>query len=123
MSPLHSGPAVIRSPSTVYPNSLPCKHHLLRAYTTGIPIPRSLFHPRWWLNGPPIPKALTPWKPQYEDSTPELFASHTSQRLNDITATELQVLTARDGLSGLARARFDNQLVKTNKALVEFVPT
>jgi hypothetical protein len=29
-------------------------------------------------------------------------------------------LTARDSLSGLIKARFDNQLVKTNKALIEF---
>jgi hypothetical protein len=43
--------------------SLPCKHHLLHACTTGVPIPKSLFHPRWWLNGPPISKAFTPWKP------------------------------------------------------------
>jgi hypothetical protein len=42
--------------------SLPCKHYLLRAYTTGTPIPTSLFHPRWWLSGPPISKALIPWK-------------------------------------------------------------
>jgi hypothetical protein len=29
-------------------------------------------------------------------------------------------LTARDTLTGLAKARFDNQLFKTNKALLEF---
>jgi hypothetical protein len=96
--------------------SLPCKHHL-HACATGIPIPRSLFHPRWWLNGPPISKALTPWKPQYSTSA-SAFA--TSQRLNDLTATGLRVLTARDTLTGLAKARFDNQLLKTNKALLEF---
>ena len=27
--------------------SLPCKYHLLYACETGLPIPRSLFHPRW----------------------------------------------------------------------------
>jgi hypothetical protein len=43
-----------------------------------------------------------------------------SQRLNDLTATGLQVLTARDTLTGLAKTRFDNQLLKTNKALLEF---
>jgi hypothetical protein len=43
-----------------------------------------------------------------------------SQRLNDITATGLQVLNARDDLTGLAKARFDAQLVKTSKALLEF---
>jgi len=97
--------------------SLPCKHHLLHACATGIPIPRSLFHPRWWLNGPPISEAFTPWKPQYSTS---VSVSATSQRLNDLTATGLQVLTVRDTLTGLAKARFDNQLFKTNKALLEF---
>ena len=29
-------------------------------------------------------------------------------------------MTARDTLTGLAKARFDNQLFKTNKALLEF---
>src|SRR5271170_5772464 len=46
--------------------------------------------------------------------------SATSQRLNDLTATGLQVLTARDTLTSLAKARFDNQLFKTNKTLLEF---
>ena len=42
------------------------------------------------------------------------------ERFCDLTATGLQVLTARDALTGLAKARFDNQLLKTNKALLEF---
>ena len=46
--------------------------------------------------------------------------SHTSQRLNNITASSLQVLRARDNLTGLAKARFESQLVKTNNALLEF---
>lgn len=46
--------------------------------------------------------------------------SHTSQRLNDITASGLQVLRARDNLIGLAKARFESQLVKTNNALLQF---
>src|SRR5436305_6481 len=71
----------------------------------------SLFHPRWWLNGPPISNAFMPWKPQYSTSA-SAFA--TSQRLNDLTAT------ARDTLTGLAKARFDNQLLKTNKELLAF---
>jgi hypothetical protein len=45
---------------------------------------------------------------------------YTSQRLNNITATGLQVLTARESLTGLAKARFDSQLIKTNNALLEF---
>jgi hypothetical protein len=39
---------------------------------------------------------------------------------NDLAATRLQVLTARDTLTGLTKARFDNQLLKTNKPLLEF---
>jgi hypothetical protein len=46
--------------------------------------------------------------------------SHTSQRLNDITASGLQVLRARDNLTGLAKARFESQLIKTNNALLQF---
>jgi len=98
--------------------SLPCKHHLLRACLAGIPIPVTLLHPRWQLNGPPISTAFVPWKPQY--SIPPTPISHTSQRSNDITASGLQVLRARDGLTGLARARFESQLVKTNNALLQF---
>jgi hypothetical protein len=42
---------------------LPCKHYILRAYQIGDPIPQSLLHPRWWLNGPLI--CRTNWKPEY----------------------------------------------------------
>jgi hypothetical protein len=38
----------------------------------------------------------------------------------NVLTTGLQVLTARDTLTGLTKARFDNQLFKTNKALLEF---
>ena len=34
--------------------SLPYKHFLLEVAQGGSPIPRSLLHPRWWLNGPVI---------------------------------------------------------------------
>ena len=44
---------------------LPCCHYLVRAYTTGEMIPRSLIHPRWWLNGPQI--NFFQWKPSYTD--------------------------------------------------------
>jgi hypothetical protein len=37
------------------------------------------------------------------------------QRLDDTTGTGLQVLTARDGLIGFAKARFDSKLVIANK--------
>lgn len=40
--------------------------------------------------------------------------------MNDIIASGLQALDARDNLTGLAKARFDSQLIKTNKALLDF---
>jgi hypothetical protein len=58
-----------------------------------------------------------PWKPHY--SAP-LAPSHTSQRLNNITTSGVQALDTRDNLTGLAKARFDSQRIKTNKALLDF---
>jgi hypothetical protein len=82
-----------------------------------MPLPRSLFHPRWWLNGPPISKTFTPWKPRY--GTPDT-STYTSQRANDLTRSDLQVKQAGEELTGLAKARYDYQAIKTNRALVEF---
>ena len=42
---LHLGPCECQ---LVLRCSLPCKHYLLRAYQTGVPLPKSLIHPRWW---------------------------------------------------------------------------
>jgi hypothetical protein len=39
------------------------KHHLLRAYQTGQPLPQSLLHPRWWLDGPAI--TAVDWQPTH----------------------------------------------------------
>jgi hypothetical protein len=33
---------------------LPCKHYLALPFQAGAPIPQSLVHPRWWVNGDPI---------------------------------------------------------------------
>jgi len=96
--------------------SLPCKHHLLYACEAGLPIPRSLFHPRWWLNGPPISKTFLPWKPYY--GVPR--ESHVPQQSNDISSLGHQIMEVREGFTGLAKARFEEQLVKTNRALLGF---
>ena len=96
--------------------SLPCKHYLLEAAQTGQPIPKTLFHPRWWLNGPPIVKTFIPWKPYYAQST---ACNYNSQRGNEITSFTLQARIAGDKLTGLAKVRFESQLVKTNRALVD----
>ena len=87
--------------------SLPCKHHLLHAAQSGQLIPLSLFHPRWWLNGPPIAKTFLPWKPYYSAPQAETY---TSQRANDVTNSYLDVRMAGSGLTGLAKARWESQL-------------
>jgi hypothetical protein len=76
-----------------------------------------LLHPQWRLNDPPILKVLTPRKLQHSES---FAVSHTSQRLNDVTATGRQILTARESLTGLAKVRLGIQLIKPNKALLDF---
>jgi len=45
--------------------SLPCKHVLKRAFDTGEPIPRSLVHPRYWLQGPIMHEGE--WQPRYPE--------------------------------------------------------
>jgi hypothetical protein len=41
------------------------EQRLLQAGRTGQPLLKSLFHPRWWLHGPPVVKSFIPWKPVY----------------------------------------------------------
>jgi hypothetical protein len=92
------------------------KHHLLHACEAGLPISRSLFHPRWWLDGLPISKDFPQWKPYY--GTPR--ESYTLQQSNDISSLGQQIMEVREGFIGLAKARFEEQLVKANRALLGF---
>jgi hypothetical protein len=50
---------------------LPCKHHLLRACQVSMAIPKSLVHPRWWLNGPVVHQL--DWQPRYPDEEPVVY--------------------------------------------------
>jgi hypothetical protein len=97
--------------------SLSCKHYLLQAAQTEQPLPKSLFHPRWWLHGPPIIKSFISWKPVYERLNE---TTYTSQKANDITSSMLEARLAGDNLTGLAKTRFESQLVKTNRALINY---
>src|SRR2546423_5635343 len=71
---------------------LPCKHHLLQAYQTGQLLPRSLLHPRWWLDGPEI--KIGKWLPSYAPQQ-ELVLS---PKRNDIAEATLGLLEARETL-------------------------
>ena len=92
--------------------SLPCKHHLLQAYQTGQPVPKSLLHPRWWLNGPP--NRFADWQPTY----PEEQALIISPKRRDIMESILEVLKARDTLGLEEKARLDKQILRTNTTLL-----
>jgi hypothetical protein len=97
--------------------SLSCKYHLLRVAIEGISLPRSLFHSCWWLNGPSISKIFIPWKLRYALPDHNIYIS---QQANDLTRSDLQIKQAEEQLIGLAKARYEAQVIKTNRALVEF---
>ena len=79
---------------------LPCKHHLFHYYLTGQAIPRSLCHPRWWLNGGPI--QLASWAPYTE------YAPTSSLRPQPLfTTAERQLLEIREELNSENQYRFD----------------
>ena len=61
-------------------------------------------------------KAFLQWKPYY--GTPG--ESHTLQQSNDISSLGQQIMEVREGFTGLAKARFEEQLVKADGALVGF---
>jgi hypothetical protein len=107
---------------------LPCKHYLALPFQDGAPIPRSLLHPRWWINSEPV--RLTHWKPLYHTfslpilpprNAPQLPQSlYISPLRNQITRIGLQVLEARESLTGYARARYDIAATNAQQGLVEY---
>jgi hypothetical protein len=93
--------------------SLPCKHYLLRACQTGIPLPKSLVHPRWWLKGPTIRDDQ--WVPFYGQEQPNIL----SPKRRDIYNAVQDVMTVRERLGPEEQARFDFQYLKANAAAKE----
>jgi hypothetical protein len=105
---------------------LPCRHYLRQACLNGSPIPRSLLHPRWWLQGETV--KISEWTPLYQVtalvlSLPRNTAAqnpYLSPRETEMTGLGLQVIQARDGLTEYARQRFENATAQANRGLVEF---
>lgn len=100
---------------------LPCRHYLLLSYLQGTPLAKSLFHQRWWLNGPPI--RYSNWKP-FERTLP-LSPSRSGSTLppppsvrNALTNMTLQSLTVRDTLQGVAQAQYDQAIFRANRSLI-----
>lgn len=84
---------------------LPCYHDLWKAYETGIPLPRSLVHPRYWLAG--HVHRPREWAPSYESIT-QLIISPKRARLESALQKLVQL---RDGFDGEERSRFEQQLL------------
>jgi hypothetical protein len=81
---------------------LPCKHHLLQAYQTGQILPRSILHPRWWLDGPEI--KIGKWSPSYAPQQ-ELVLS---PKRND-----------RETLSPEAQSRLDTTFIQSTSTILQ----
>jgi hypothetical protein len=83
---------------------LPCKHHLKRAYLQGMPIPRSLIHPRWWLKGPVVHQSN--WQPRYPD---EDQVEYLQPEMTDIETLGRQIDGISEQLQPEERACFRRQ--------------
>jgi hypothetical protein len=92
---------------------LPCKHHLLQAYHTGQPIPRSLLHPRWWLDGPAIQTGK--WVPIYGQQQTLLL----SPKGKGMADAALHLIEARDTLGPEAQSRLDNTFLQSANTMLQ----
>ena len=106
---------------------LPCKHYLAVPCQDGASIPRSLVHPRWWIHGEPIQQAE--WVPTLRTVTLPISPPRNlviqsnpfiSPRRNEITGLGLQILEAREGLTGYARTRYDSVATNAQQGLLQF---
>ena len=91
--------------------SLPCKHWLLRCLQQKFPIPVSLYHPRWVLEGPPY--RLPGWWPAFSDDLIPIFDA---QR-RDIYQGFLSNMKLREQMPPKRQARFDDQILRTQHQL------
>jgi hypothetical protein len=95
---------------------LPCRHQMKRSWATGEPLPRSLIHPRWWLNGPLI--TFTEWTPIYD--TDEPTPPTRPHLIPPFSASnQEQIATIRDALDSESLHRFDRQRERLESRLEE----
>jgi hypothetical protein len=86
-----------------------------------------MIHPRWWLNREPI--QITQWALKYHTFTlpispprpPQATQNpYLSPHRNEITTLGLQVLDARDKLTGYARIRYNTAATNAQQGLIEY---
>jgi hypothetical protein len=92
---------------------LPCRHYLLRAHRPGQPIPRSLVHPRYWLQGQPIQDVIR--QPRYPEE--ELQAYNELVRVEARSTTQT-ITQLRDQMALEEKARFDCQVEAEQQKLI-----
>jgi hypothetical protein len=94
-----------------------CKHYLKRIYERGQPIPRSLLHPRWWLQGPIV--RYKEWQPQYPEEEPIDYTAISTSAEDATSISAEDVWTIRNQLRGEEQTRFDRQLKASHDQLAE----
>ena len=92
--------------------SLPCRHYLQEIYRNGQPIPRSLVHPRWWVNGPLI--QCTGWRPIISTITLPI-----SPVRNQVTHSAQLLMDLRDTLQGETKARVDRLMLQATENVIQ----
>jgi hypothetical protein len=99
--------------SLLYRYGIACRHHLLRAFLDNTPLPKTLLHPRWWLNDSTI--APTNWAPFYPVQGVQQPPQPGQQR-HQATAIELSQIRAQ--LNTEERYRFDSQMEQVYRNMV-----
>jgi len=61
-----------------------CAHHLKKAYIEGLAIPKTMIHPRWWLNGPLI--HAVNWRPFYNTTVKQPIPNPISNQIPSLIA-------------------------------------
>jgi hypothetical protein len=93
---------------------LACRHYLKKAYLEDLPLPKTLIHPRWWLNGPTIYE--TNWLPFYPALEPSLVAP-----VSEIEPSVIaQLAELRGQLNSQERYQFDVELFRVERQITNY---
>lgn len=93
---------------------LACRHYLKKAYDEGVQLPKTLVHPRWWLNGPNI--YHTNWVPFYP--SPELTSAPLQPEVEPSMAAQLAAI--RGQLNAMERHRFDVEAARVERQVATY---
>jgi hypothetical protein len=83
------------------------------AFESSDPIPRSLIHPRYWLNGPIV--HMKDWQPRYPKQAPVDYMNNDILQISD---SGQQLTELRDAFNVEERSRFDAQIERSQLHLI-----